>query len=126
MMEVIGTFTFEFEVSLPLVATKTFHSTGTTYGWLLGAFGAGAVADGLYAARSACTGVARLTKTALAYAIAVGLLARAEGTGWHGPNVTGHGPTLWLGGPSGPGGWAMPQSSGRLLRGPTRCPTSPS
>jgi MFS family permease len=77
MMAVIGTFTFEFEVSLPLLATKTFHGTATTYSWLLGAFGAGAVAGGLYAARSARTGVARLSMAALAYAIAVGLIALA-------------------------------------------------
>ena len=77
MMAVIGTFTFEFEVSLPLIATKTFHGSGTTYSWLLAAFGAGAVAGGLYAARSAGTGVARLTWAALGYAIAMGLLALA-------------------------------------------------
>ena len=77
MMAVIGTFTFEFEVSLPLLATKTFHGSGTTYSWLLGAFGASAVAGGLYAARSAGTGVARLTWAALGYAIAMGLLALA-------------------------------------------------
>ncbi len=77
MMAVIGTFTFEFEVSLPLLATKTFHGSGTTYSWLLGAFGVGAVAGGLYAARSAGTGVARLTWAALGYAIAMGLLALA-------------------------------------------------
>ncbi len=77
MMALIGTFTFEFEVSLPLLATKTFHGTGTTYSWLLGAFGAGAVGGGLYAARSEGTGVPRLTRAALAYAIAVGLLAFA-------------------------------------------------
>jgi MFS family permease len=77
MMALIGTFTFEFEVSLPLLATKTFHGTGTTYSWLLGAFGAGAVAGGLYATRSAATGVPRLTRAALAYAIAVGLMALA-------------------------------------------------
>ena len=29
MMAVIGTFTFEFEVSLPLLATKTFHGAGS-------------------------------------------------------------------------------------------------
>jgi MFS family permease len=77
MMALIGTFTFEFEVSLPLLATTTFHGTATTYSWLLGAFGAGAVAGGLYAARSARTGVTRLSRAALAYAIAVGLLALA-------------------------------------------------
>lgn len=77
MMALVGTFTFEFEVSLPLLASTTFHGTDTTYSWLIGAVGAGAVAGGLYAARSARTGVARLTKAALGYAIAVGLVAAA-------------------------------------------------
>ena len=77
MMALVGTFTFEFEVSLPLLASTTFHGTDTTYSWLLGALGAGAVAGGLYAARSSRTGVARLTKAALGYAVAVGLLAAA-------------------------------------------------
>jgi MFS family permease len=77
MMALVGTFTFEFEVSLPLLAETTFHGTATTYSWLLGALGAGAVAGGLYAARSARTGVARLIRAAVGYAIAVGLLAVA-------------------------------------------------
>jgi MFS family permease len=77
MMALIGAFTFEFEVSLPLLAEKTFHGTATTYSWLIGALGAGAVVGGLYAARSARTGVARLTRAALGYAIAVGLVAVA-------------------------------------------------
>ena len=77
MMALVGTFTFEFEVSLPLLAETTFHGTSTTYSWLLGALGAGAVAGGLYAARSARTGVPRLIGAALGYAIAVGLVAAA-------------------------------------------------
>jgi MFS family permease len=77
MMALVGTFTFEFEVSLPLLAENTFHGTATTYSWLIGALGAGAVAGGLYAARSARTGVARLARAALGYAIAVGLVAAA-------------------------------------------------
>jgi MFS family permease len=77
MMALVGTFTFEFEVSLPLLAETTFHGTGTTYSWLIGALGAGAVVGGLYAARSARTGVARLIRAAVGYAIAVGLLAVA-------------------------------------------------
>ncbi len=77
MMALIGAFTFEFEVSLPLLAEKTFHGGDTSYSWLIGALGAGAVAGGLYAARSARTGVARLTRAALGYAIAVGLVAVA-------------------------------------------------
>jgi MFS family permease len=77
MMALVGTFTFEFEVSLPLLAQTTFHGTATTYSALIGALGAGAVAGGLYAARSSRTGVARLTRAALGYAIAVGLVAVA-------------------------------------------------
>ena len=77
MMALVGTFTFEFEVSLPLLAETTFHGTGATYSALIGALGAGAVAGGLYAARSSRTGVARLIRAALGYAIAVGLLAAA-------------------------------------------------
>ncbi len=38
---------------------------GTTYSWLIGALGAGAVVGGLYAARSARTGVARLIRAAI-------------------------------------------------------------
>jgi MFS family permease len=77
MMALVGTFTFEFEVSLPLLAETTFHGTATTYSVLIGALGAGAVAGGLYAARSARIGVARLIKAAVGYAIAVALLAAA-------------------------------------------------
>jgi MFS family permease len=77
MMALVGTFTFEFEVSLPLLAETTFHGSSTTYSWLIGALGAGAVVGGLYAARSARTGVARLVRAAFGYAIAVGLLAAA-------------------------------------------------
>jgi hypothetical protein len=66
----LSAVTFEFEVSLPLLAQDTFHGTSTTYSWLLSAMGAGAVAGGLAVAffdgaRSARTGVARLVKAAL-------------------------------------------------------------
>jgi MFS family permease len=77
MMALVGTFTFEFEVSLPLLAETTFHGTGTTYSWLLAALGAGAVAGGLYAARSARIGVPRLVGAAVGFAVAMGLLAAA-------------------------------------------------
>ena len=81
MMAVIGTFAFEFEVSFPLLADDTFHGGADAYGWLLGAFGVGAVAGGIYALGKARTGVARLGRLALGYAAAMALLAIA--------------PTLW-------------------------------
>jgi MFS family permease len=75
MMALVGTFTFEFEVSLPLLARTTFHGNATTYSWLIGSLGAGAVIGGLYAAQAARTGVARLAHISVAYALAMGVLA---------------------------------------------------
>jgi MFS family permease len=77
MMAVVGTFTFEFEVSLPLLARDTFHGGADAYSWLLAAFGTGAVLGGLYTAGTARTGVRRLGRTATGYAVAMGLLAAA-------------------------------------------------
>jgi MFS family permease len=75
MMAIVGTFTFEFEVSLPLLARVTFHGRADTYSLLLGAFGSGAALGGLYTAGAARTGVGRLARTAIGYAVAMGLLA---------------------------------------------------
>lgn len=75
MMAIVGTFAFEFEVSLPLLARTTFHGGSTTYSWLLAGMGAGAVAGGLYAARYARTGVARLAMASVFYALSVGFVA---------------------------------------------------
>jgi MFS family permease len=77
MMAIVGTFTFEFEVSLPLLARTTFHGSNTTYSWLLAGLGAGAVAGGLLAARYARTGVARLALAAVFFGLSVGLVAIA-------------------------------------------------
>jgi predicted MFS family arabinose efflux permease len=77
MMAIVGTFTFEFEVSLPLLARTTFHGSDTTSSWLLAGLGAGAVAGGLVAARYARTGVARLALAAVFFALSVGLVAIA-------------------------------------------------
>jgi MFS family permease len=81
MMAVIGIFAFEFEVSFPLLAHVTFHGGADAYGWLLGAFGVGAVAGGVYALGKAKTGIARLGRISVGYATAMALLAMA--------------PTLW-------------------------------
>ncbi len=77
MMALVGTFTFEFETSLPLLARNTFHGGDTTYSWLLAGLGGGAVAGGLYAARYARTGVARLALVSVLYALSVGFVAIA-------------------------------------------------
>jgi MFS family permease len=81
MMALVGTLTFEFEVSLPLLATDTFQGGPNAYSWLLGAFGTGAVVGGVYAAGKSRTGVVRLGRIALFYGAAMMVLALA--------------PTLW-------------------------------
>jgi MFS family permease len=50
MMAVIGTFTYEFTVSLPLLAEFTFGTGAGGYAALTAAMGAGAAAGGLYTA----------------------------------------------------------------------------
>lgn len=50
LMLIIGTFTFEFQVILPLFAKFTFNDASTGYAYLMTAMGVGAVIGGLYAA----------------------------------------------------------------------------
>jgi predicted MFS family arabinose efflux permease len=75
MMALIGTFTYEFEVSLPLFARGPLAGGPTTYSWLMGAFGFGAVLGGIYSTRHAQTGVPRMIRAAVLYMLA--LLATA-------------------------------------------------
>ncbi|MCL4393839.1 MAG: MFS transporter, partial [Chloroflexi bacterium] len=50
MMALIGTLTFEFQVSLPLIAQMTFRGNAESYAALTGAMGLGAVLGGLITA----------------------------------------------------------------------------
>ena len=50
IMAAIGTFSYEFQVTLPLLAHNTFSGTAADYAALLSAMGAGSVAGGLFAA----------------------------------------------------------------------------
>lgn len=47
MMAVIGTLTYEFQVSLPLIAEFTFHGDAGTYAYLMSAQGIGSVFGGI-------------------------------------------------------------------------------
>jgi MFS family permease len=71
MMALIGTFTYEFEVSLPLFARGPLAGGATTYSWLMGAFGFGAVLGGVYSTRHAQTGVPRMIRAAALYMLAM-------------------------------------------------------
>ena len=47
MMALVGTFTFEFQVSLPIMANFVFHGDAGSLAFLMGALGSGAVLGGL-------------------------------------------------------------------------------
>src|SRR3989338_1938269 len=50
MMAIIGTFSYEWQVSLPLLAERTFNGDAASYAALMSSFGVGAVISALYAA----------------------------------------------------------------------------
>jgi hypothetical protein len=50
MIAVIGTLAWEFQVSLPLMASKVFHGGAASYGVMASVMGAGAVVGGLISA----------------------------------------------------------------------------
>lgn len=50
LLSIVGTFTFEFQVSLPLLAQETFHGGASTYSALSAAMGLGSVVGGFLTA----------------------------------------------------------------------------
>lgn len=75
MMAVIGTFTYEFSVSLPLFAEVTFASGPSTYAVMTAAMGFGAVFGGLYTASRSPGSATRLTWAAFFFGLTVLLAA---------------------------------------------------
>lgn len=71
MMVLIGTFTYEFEVSLPLLAEQTLNAGAIGYSWLIGAFGLGSVVGGINCLRRPGTGTRRLRRACVLYAAAM-------------------------------------------------------
>ncbi len=75
MMAIVGTFTYEFTVSLPLLAQFTFSGNAVTYAWLSGALGAGSVIGGLVTATRKKTGMNIYLQTSVWFGLATILLA---------------------------------------------------
>jgi MFS family permease len=71
MMAIIGTLTFEFQVSLPLIARFTFHGNASSYALLSSAMGIGAVAGGLFIAGQKAVSLDKLVRAALPFGLAV-------------------------------------------------------
>ena len=69
MMGAVGCLTYEFQVSLPVLASRGLHSGSTGFGFLTAAMGVGAVAGGLLVAARGRTGLKPLVAAATLFGI---------------------------------------------------------
>ena len=77
MIAVIGTLAWEFQVSLPLMASKVFGGGAAAYGVMASVMGAGAVAGGLVSAANSRPRASSLPLAAIGWGIAILLAAMA-------------------------------------------------
>ncbi|MDN5858855.1 MAG: MFS transporter [Pseudonocardia sp.] len=77
MMALVGCLAYEFQVVLPVVAQDTFGGDARTYGFLTAAMGLGAVVGGLLVAARGRTGLRALALAALAFGMAMAIVACA-------------------------------------------------
>jgi MFS family permease len=75
MMTLVGGLAYEFPVSLPLFATFTFHGTAGTYSLMLASMSAGSLLGGVIVAGRGNPSPRRLLVAALAFGVAMLLLA---------------------------------------------------
>lgn len=75
MLAIVGTFTFEFQVSLPLIAQFTFHGDASSLAALMAAMGMGAIAGGLLTAGQKKTSPHMLIMGALFFGLTAVLAA---------------------------------------------------
>jgi MFS family permease len=73
MMAAVGCLTYEFQVSLPVMATRGLHVGSAGFGFMTAAMGLGAVLGGLLVAARGKTGVRPLVLAASGFGIAMGL-----------------------------------------------------
>jgi MFS family permease len=71
MIAVIGTLAWEFQVSLPLMASKVFHGGAGSYGVMASVMGAGAVVGGLISAARSRPRARALCLAAIGWSIAI-------------------------------------------------------
>jgi MFS family permease len=71
MIAVIGTLAWEFQVSLPLMASKVFHGGAASYGVMASVMGAGAVVGGLISAARSRPRTRALCLAAIGWGIAI-------------------------------------------------------
>jgi MFS family permease len=77
MMAAVGCLTYEFQVSLPVMASRGLHVGASGYGFMTAAMGVGAVAGGLLVAARGKTGLWPLILAATAFGVAMSLATLA-------------------------------------------------
>ena len=77
MMAVVGCLTYEFQVSLPVMADRALHVGATGFGFMTAAMGLGAVLGGLGVAARGRTGLRPLVISATAFALTMALATGA-------------------------------------------------
>jgi MFS family permease len=77
MMGIAGCLTYEFQVSLPVMADRGLHVGATGFGFMTAAMGVGAVAGGLFVAGRGKTGLRPLVISAFGFGAAMTLAALA-------------------------------------------------
>jgi MFS family permease len=77
MMGIAGCLTYEFQVSLPVMADQGLRVGATGFGFMTGAMGVGAVAGGLYVANRGKIGLRPLVIGAAGFAVAMTLATLA-------------------------------------------------
>jgi MFS family permease len=77
MMGVVGCLTYEFQVTLPVMASKGLHAGATGFGFMTAAMGVGAVIGGLMVAARGRIGVRTLVLAASAFGVAMTLATLA-------------------------------------------------
>jgi MFS family permease len=77
MMALVGTFAYEFQVSLPVMAKQGLHAGAAGFGFMTAAMGVGAVAGGLRVAARGRIGLRTLVLAAAAFGVALACAALA-------------------------------------------------
>jgi MFS family permease len=81
MMAIVGCLAYEFQVTLPVMATRAFGGGAQSYGFMTATMGVGAVIGGLWVAGRGKTGLVPLTKSAVVFAVVIAIASVA-------PNLT--------------------------------------
>jgi MFS family permease len=81
MMAAAGCLTYEFQVSLPVMASRGLHAGSTGFGFMTAAMGIGAVLGGLLVAARGKTGVHPLMVAATGFGIALSFATLAPSLG---------------------------------------------